>query len=613
MAKNPISIYRILLDVDDINTQFFLNVKQGDTGRKIYMRLMEKGEPFNVTGCTATLNAVKSDGSKLFNTTELDGDEFVYTLTEQTTAVVGSVECELVVARENKIITSPRFVLNVGEVLRTEDIVSEDEKTQIYSLVSKADTVLKQAEKVDVSAKRIDEDKKVVVTVTDRNGNENSVSVFDGEKGDTGAQGEQGVQGPKGDKGDKGDTGDMGPQGDIGPQGPQGIQGVKGDVGAQGPQGPQGIQGPQGLKGEKGDTGPQGEQGPSVEIDAEMSDTSENPVQNKVVKAFLENNIVIKEVNVLNLETAESGVYYTNDILYDGKGFGMSNKFLVYYQKPLMQSGFGDCIIICNRGIVRLNESLEEKALYNYTTIDTEMSDTSENPVQNKVVKQYVDDSVNDFAETVDKVLSEQIMPQIEQKLDTIEGGTVSGNVEYTGDVIISNAPTVSTAAVNKEYVDGSISGINAIRKIRRIELGTGETASQLTVSTDENNKPVNLNIAYITAHFIFEATDTNATIRIRTSAADGRYFILQSGVSRKSGSITAGGHATAFGGKIISDFSYQDGVNQGTAKATGNYSTVSSSAIINANIPSVEAWLYDASNQYITLQAGSFLEVWGC
>lgn len=446
MAVNPISIYRILLDVDDINAQFFLNVKQGDTSRKLYMRLMEKGKPFDVTGCTATLNAVKSDGTKLFNSTELEGKEFVYTLTEQTTASAGSVECELVISRNGLIITSPRFVLNVGEVLHTEDIVSEDEKTQIYSLVNKANTVLKQAEKVDISAKRVENEKKVVVTVNDRNGNENSVAVFDGEKGDTGAQGAQGLKGEKGDKGDKGekgDTGEQGPKGDMGPQGIQGVQGVKGDTGARGPQGAQGIQGPKGDKGDTGPQGPRGDTGPSVAIDAAMSDTSENPVQNKVVKG-------------------------------------------------------------------------------------------------------YIDD-------------------------------------------------------------------ITTLRKIRRIELGESETASQFTVSTDENGNAINLSIVYITAHFIFEAADTNATIRIRTSAADGRYFILQSGVSRKSGSITTSGQATALGGMINSNFSYQVGYNQGTRQATGVFSTIASVNRIKRNIPSVEAWLYDANNQYMTLQAGSYIEIWGC
>ena len=97
------------------------------------------------------------------------------------------------------------------------------------------------------------------------------------------------VKGSKGDKGDtgpagpKGDTGDIGPQGQKGdaftfedftpeqlaslkgPKGDTGPQGEKGDTGAQGLKGDKGDtgpQGPQGLKGDKGDTGPQGEKGP---------------------------------------------------------------------------------------------------------------------------------------------------------------------------------------------------------------------------------------------------------------------------------------------------------------------------------------------------------------
>ena len=59
-------------------------------------------------------------------------------------------------------------------------------------------------------------------------------------------------------------VGEKGPKGDTGPQGPKG---PKGDTGATGPQGPQGLKGdkgdtgPQGPQGEKGDTGPQGPQG----------------------------------------------------------------------------------------------------------------------------------------------------------------------------------------------------------------------------------------------------------------------------------------------------------------------------------------------------------------
>lgn len=83
-------------------------------------------------------------------------------------------------------------------------------------------------------------------------------------------------------------------------------------------------------------------------------------------------------------------------------------------------------------------------------TVDPEMSNTSENPVQNKVVKGYVDNVASDISNEVAK------------KLDTINGGTVSGNVEFTGDVIVQNAPTVPKSAVNKEYADSLKTVIDA-------------------------------------------------------------------------------------------------------------------------------------------------------
>lgn len=66
-----------------------------------------------------------------------------------------------------------------------------------------------------------------------------------GLRGVAGPQGPQGIQGPQG------------------PAGPQGIQGVQGPAGEAGPAGPQGIQGIQGEKGDTGATGPQGPQGPA--------------------------------------------------------------------------------------------------------------------------------------------------------------------------------------------------------------------------------------------------------------------------------------------------------------------------------------------------------------
>ena len=56
---------------------------------------------------------------------------------------------------------------------------------------------------------------------------------------------------------------------------------LKGEQGETGPQGPQGKQGPQGPQGPAGEGG-------SITLDTAMSDTSENAVQNKVIKAYVD-------------------------------------------------------------------------------------------------------------------------------------------------------------------------------------------------------------------------------------------------------------------------------------------------------------------------------------
>lgn len=161
------------------------------------------------------------------------------------------------------------------------------------------------------------------------------------------------IKGIKGDPGEKGDKGDRGEQGAQGIQGPRGIQGVTGE------RGPQGLQGPKGDKGDTGATGapgaaatirignvytgapgtnvsvsnsgtstnavlnftiPRGNPGADggVTVDAELSDTSMNPVQNKVVKTNMDslyNNFMTK-LNVYRSELPTKVSDLENDAGY---------------------------------------------------------------------------------------------------------------------------------------------------------------------------------------------------------------------------------------------------------------------------------------------------------
>lgn len=120
---------------------------------------------------------------------------------------------------------------------------------QLVTEVKKyADEAQKSADKVEEAQQTAQEAKSIADTIQ-ANAEAGLYNGKDGEQGPQGPQGEQGIQGIKGEKGDKGDTGPVGPQGEQGPQGiqgepgPQGPQGEKGDTGEQGPQGTPGRDG----------------------------------------------------------------------------------------------------------------------------------------------------------------------------------------------------------------------------------------------------------------------------------------------------------------------------------------------------------------------------------
>ena len=169
-----------------------------------------------------------------------------------------------------------------------------------------------------------------VLSWTNRAGLDNPASVnIKGDKGDafkytdfTAAQ-LAALKGPKGDTGLQGPQGERGPKGDIGPQGERGLRGIQGEQGERGVQGAQGPAGnaatitignvttsAPGTAAQVTNRGtssaavldfvlPKGKDGSDggVTVDAELSDTSANPVQNKVVKTNMDslyNNLMTK-------------------------------------------------------------------------------------------------------------------------------------------------------------------------------------------------------------------------------------------------------------------------------------------------------------------------------
>ena len=146
--------------------------------------------------------------------------------------------------------------------------------------------------------------------------------------------------------------------------------------------------------------------GVSIEVDAELSEVSENAVSNKAVTMAL-------------AETEEVAAAALNEL----------NE--------------------------RVNESVTkedlEDALANFSIeVDSAMSDTSENAVSNKVIKKYVDDadkSVKEYVDDADNALSERI-----SALEQNSGGGAS--VEVDAELSESSTNAVANKVVTEAIVE---------------------------------------------------------------------------------------------------------------------------------------------------------------
>ena len=124
---------------------------------------------------------------------------------------------------------------------------------------------------------------------------------------------------------------------------------------------------------------PTGENVITVPPDTMMSDTSENPVQNKVIKDYVDSTRDDLNERIDHIEGDLNDVASLWKVDEDGNLWTDRN---VYSTKEISAGGVG--------------EEGEGEGGYDIV-IDTEMSDFSENAVQNKVIKKYVDDRIDDI------------------------------------------------------------------------------------------------------------------------------------------------------------------------------------------------------------------------
>lgn len=239
------------------------------------------------------------------------------------------------------------------------------------------------------------------------------------------------IKGIKGDPGEKGEPGQRGEQGAQGIQGPRGIQGEQGERGVQGLQGPAGnaatitignvttsAPGTSASVTNRGTSSaavldfvlPKGKDGADggVTVDEELSNTSTNPVQNKVIYNALLNKVGTDIFSGFALMGATSTIAWRqgsqaigsiNASSYTGNAASATQDSAgnVITSTYATKTELNSCVKTVN------NVAPDSDGNVNITvsgggsniTVDAELSAISTNPVQNKVIKGALDDKAN--------------------------------------------------------------------------------------------------------------------------------------------------------------------------------------------------------------------------
>lgn len=144
------SYYKISLDIHDHGSNVSLKAKKGDTGRLLYITLMDGSKPYVITNdCLAVFAAKKADGNILYNECSIIGNTITYAFTPQTTSAVGKADCEIkLYGAENKLLTCARFSLVVEDTVYNEgdEIEPMSEVSALTALVCEANELVREVE-----------------------------------------------------------------------------------------------------------------------------------------------------------------------------------------------------------------------------------------------------------------------------------------------------------------------------------------------------------------------------------------------------------------------------------------------------------------------------------
>jgi hypothetical protein len=149
--------YRISLDMFDTSSQITLKAKKGDSACRIIIALTKNGKMYDIKeGCKAELIGKNSNGNAVHFDCNVDAEkdiiecDFAESIDKDTgvckiSAVEGVVECEVILCKDSKQLTSPRFNLIIdGTVCNGGESEFEPQSETLRKLITEANATIEE-------------------------------------------------------------------------------------------------------------------------------------------------------------------------------------------------------------------------------------------------------------------------------------------------------------------------------------------------------------------------------------------------------------------------------------------------------------------------------------
>ena len=182
-----------------------------------------------------------------------------------------------------------------------------------------------------------------------------------------------------------------------------------------------------------------------------MSDTSENPVQNKVIKKYVDDHStdVADMTGATATQNGTHGLVPAPQIGDEKKAllgngtWGSVDAILTYKTKAEYDTAVANNEIPDGAKVIK---EYDEEGQSSVIDIDAAMSDTSVNPVQNKVVKKYIDElkEIELTKHTIEGIDAPRVQCFVKNNVAYVNGTIVyEPKTDMTeGATIIENLPT---------------------------------------------------------------------------------------------------------------------------------------------------------------------------